>query len=99
MPECVISKAARSDLRDIARYTTKTWGADQAVRYTAGLQDCFQMLAQRPGMGRACGAVSEGLRRFETGKHAIFYLGLAEGILIVRILHQQMLPAKSRFET
>jgi plasmid stabilization system protein ParE len=36
-----------------------------------------------------------GLRRFEIGKHVVFYVLLSNGIKIVRVLHQQMIPAKS----
>jgi plasmid stabilization system protein ParE len=49
-------------------------------------------------MGRGCDLVSIGLRRFERGKHVVFYRIVTGGILIVRVLHQQMIPAKSRFE-
>jgi toxin ParE1/3/4 len=49
-------------------------------------------------MGRACDSVSLGLRRFEHGKHVVFYRIVAGGILIVRVLHQRMLPAPSRFD-
>ena len=36
-----------------------------------------------------------GLRRFEIGKDVVFYVLLSNGIKIVRVLHQQMIPAKS----
>jgi len=49
-------------------------------------------------MGRGCDSVSIGLRRFEHGKHIVFYRIVTEGILIVRVLRQRMLPVKSRFE-
>ena len=38
------------------------------------------------------------MSRFEVGKHVIFYMLEPEEIVIVRILHQQMLPTKSRME-
>jgi plasmid stabilization system protein ParE len=38
------------------------------------------------------------LRRFEVGKHVVFYRLNPGGIRIVRVLHQQMIPAKLRFE-
>jgi toxin ParE1/3/4 len=57
------------------------------------------MLAQSPGMGRGCDSVSTGLRRFEHGKHVVFYRTVTAGIVIVRVLHQRMLPVKSRFES
>jgi plasmid stabilization system protein ParE len=49
-------------------------------------------------MGRACDATSTGLRRHEQGKHVVFYRLKPDGIRIVRVLHQQMIPAKPHFE-
>jgi toxin ParE1/3/4 len=98
LPKYAVSDAARSDVRGIIRYTTVQWNGEQAARYAAGLQACFRMLSQSPGMGRGCDSVSIGLRRFEHGKHVVFYRIVAGGILIVRVLHQRMLPDKSRFE-
>jgi len=43
--------------------------------------------------------VSLGLRRFEHGKHVVFYRIVAGGILIVRVLHQRMMPVKPLFES
>jgi toxin ParE1/3/4 len=85
-------------MRAIVRYTTATWGKNQAIRYAKGLQSCFQILADNPGIGRACGDISAALRRHEYGKHVVFYRVKAGGIRIVRVLHQRMLPARARFE-
>jgi toxin ParE1/3/4 len=85
-------------LRAIARYTFETWGAAQAVRYLQGLQDAFQVLAANPELGRNCDSVSPGLRRHEQGKHVVFYRLKPEEIRIVRVLHQQMIPVRPRFE-
>jgi toxin ParE1/3/4 len=85
-------------LRNIARYTTEKWGEDQAVRYISGLRDCFALLAGKPQIGRTCDSLNAGLRRHEHGKHVIFYLPQPDGILVVRVLHHRMVPAKSHFE-
>ena len=98
MPKYVVSDAAGSDVRGIIRYTTLKWSAEQAARYAAGIQECFRMLAKTPGVGRACDPVSMGLRRFEHGKRVVFYRMVTSGILIVRVLHQQMLPSKPRLD-
>jgi toxin ParE1/3/4 len=98
LPKYAVSDAAGSDVRGIIQYTTLQWSAEQAARYAAGLHECFRMLAQTPGMGRGCDSVSIGLRRFEHGKHVVFYRIAAGGILIVRVLHQRMLPTTSRLE-
>ncbi len=85
-------------MRAIARYTLERWGADQAVRYIQGLQSCFKVLAENSGMGRPCDAISSGLRRHEVGKHVVFYRLQPDGIRVVRVLHQQMVPTHTRFE-
>ena len=71
---------------------------EQALRYTRDMQACFQLLADNSGIGRACDAISPGLRRHEQGKHVVFYRLKTDGIRVVRVLHQQMVPAKSRFD-
>lgn len=98
MPKFLVSSAAGSDIRGIIRYTTLKWSAEQATRYAAGIRKCFLTLAQSPGMGRGCDSVSGGLRRFEYGKHVVFYRVVTGEVLIVRVLHQQMIPEKRHFE-
>jgi toxin ParE1/3/4 len=98
MKRFVVSAEAQADIDLIAAYTTDTWGWQQTDCYLGQLEDSFQLLEQNPRMGRACDAVSSGLRRHELGKHVVFYQVLPGGIRIVRVLHQQMFPAKSHFE-
>lgn len=92
------SRRAEADLVSIGAHTLKTWGADQTIRYVAGLRACCQMLADKPEAGRVCDDVRRGLRRMEHGRHVIFYRPDAEGILISRVLHQRMLPRRYRIE-
>ena len=49
------------------------------------------MLADNPGLGRACDYVRPGLRRMECARHVVFYRESGGGILVSRILHQRML--------
>ena len=79
---------------NIGSYTLRTWGDDQADRYLGDLEDCFQQLADTPGLGRQCDEIRPGLRRLEHGRHVIFYCQQAQGILISRILHRRMLPER-----
>ncbi|HME58787.1 MAG TPA: type II toxin-antitoxin system RelE/ParE family toxin [Terracidiphilus sp.] len=98
MKRSVVSVEAQADIDLIAAYTTDTWGWQQTDRYLNKLEDSIQLLAQNPEMGRACDAISPGLRRHEQGKHVVFYRLKPGGIRIVRVLHQQMIPAKPHFE-
>lgn len=97
MPEFWLSGAARKDLKEIANYTLKAWGEKQMWKYTRDITRCCAFLAAGPESGRQCDRLALGLRRFEVGKHVIFYLREPERIIVVRILHQQMLPTSKLF--
>ena len=82
----------------IAEYTRNRWGEDQMIRYLDGLEVCCQQLVVSPLLGRSCNEIRAELRRIEHGSHVIFYRSVAEGILIVRILHRSMLPGRQLIE-
>jgi toxin ParE1/3/4 len=88
------SRQAEADLLAIGRYTIRTWGMDQAVRYIDDLEACCRMLAANPTLGRVCDDIRAGLRRIERGRHVVFYRQAVGGILVSRILHRRMLPEK-----
>jgi toxin ParE1/3/4 len=89
-----LSALAELDLEDISDYTTDVWGQRQAVAYLESLVECFIRIAEMPNLGRPCGAVRPGFRRVEEGKHVVFYKPLKNGVVISRILHQGMIPAR-----
>jgi toxin ParE1/3/4 len=93
-----LSRRADADLMNIAAYTLRTWGEEQAAHYIGGLEACFHMLANNPELGRTCDYVRLGLRRIEHGQHVVFYRQEVGGILISRILHQRMLPGRRTIE-
>jgi len=92
------SHMAKADLLSIGVFTIQNWGAAQAERYLDGLEKCAQMLARNPAVGRRCDWIRPGLRRFEKGRHVIFYRLEQDCILVARILHQGMLPDQQAFE-
>jgi toxin ParE1/3/4 len=98
MPKVRISVEAEADIGEIAKYTTRTWGLRQTDVYLASLQEGFDLLARNPLIGMRCDSLHSGLRRFGVEKHVVFYLQHTDGILIVRVLHQRMLPAKLQFD-
>ena len=98
MKHARISLEAEADIDRIAAYTTNVWGERQADRYLGQLEDSFQLLAKNPSLGRSCDAILTDLRRFEVGKHVVFYQTEPNGIRVVRVLHQQMLPSEPHFE-
>lgn len=96
MPRFRISCLAEADLAEIAEYTLRTWSERQAIRYPSDIENCCQMLADHPGLGRACDDIYPGLRRMEHSQHVVFYVEEEGGILVARILHHRMLPARER---
>ena len=93
-----VARLAVSDLKSILLYTMKNWGSAQAIQYKQELQNGFQLLADNQSLGRSCDSIHPGLRRFEIGKHVVFYIPEPSGVLIVRVLYQQMIPASFHFE-
>ena len=92
MAQVRISVEAEADIDQIAAHTTNTWGWRQTNQYLAKLEDGFDLLAQNPSIGRSCDSIRAGIRRFEIGRHVVFYLPESGGVLVVRVLHQRMLP-------
>ena len=92
------SHRAEADLPRISEYTLRTWGKTHAVGYLDEMQKCCQTLADNPELGRLCSEIRTGLHRLEHGKHVVFYRREPFGILVVRILHQRMLPERHPIE-
>jgi toxin ParE1/3/4 len=92
-----LTRKAQTDFADILRYSTDTWGVEQAERYLALLLKGLDLIAQKPGVGRPYERLGPGLRRFEVGKHVVFYKRNRNGILVSRILHQSRLPTRLQF--
>ncbi len=86
-----LTEAAKSDLKDIARFTQKRWGVEQRNKYLKVLDDSFHQLARNPAAGRSCNEIKTGYYKFPTGSHMIFYRKKVDlKIQIVRILHESM---------
>lgn len=85
-----VSRSARADLKNIARYSQKIWGARQRRIYLKGLDLAFHFLAENPLAGVPCDYVAQGLRKHRFESHTIFYEMVNHEILIVRVLHKSM---------
>ncbi len=91
MPNFYLTEKAKSDLKNIARFTQKRWGKEQRNLYLKSMDECFQQLSINPAMGRACSEVKSGFHKFPTGSHVIYFRSKNEKqIEIVRILHESM---------
>ncbi len=85
-----LSPRAQTDLEEIWAYTERGWGFDQATFYTRQIAHDIATIAARPAMGRACPEIRAGYYKYPTGSHVLFYRSIADGIDIVRILHERM---------
>jgi toxin ParE1/3/4 len=68
----VLAPAALADLRDIARYTKREWGAVQAKRYRDRLEQCIEALASDQVRFKDMSHVAIGLRMICCEHHYIF---------------------------
>lgn len=50
--EYKLSRQARTNIKDIARYTDRYFGAGQTHEYLNGLYYSFEILAENPKLGR-----------------------------------------------
>jgi plasmid stabilization system protein ParE len=87
----VVSKGGGADLIDIARYTTKKWGAAQCRAYISQLEQGAEAIAKGEGTFKEVGGLYPELRVALCGKHYIFCLPrLGDLPLIVAIFHERM---------
>lgn len=89
-----LTAEAHADLVEIAIYTAERWGDRQEEIYVGRLYERFAALAEDPALGKTCGDIRPGLRRVREGSHVVFFERTGGGALIVRVLHQSMLPEK-----
>lgn len=91
MAEYEITPGVQSDLLDIGRYTTRTWGAAQALRYKASLTGAFAAIARDEIRSRAVKKSRPELRFARCEHHYIFFQ-VREGRepLILAVLHERM---------
>ena len=86
-----LTRSAQADLKSIAKFTQERWGVRQRNTYLREIDQVFRALAKNPVMGRACGEVREGYRKFPHGSHVIYYRqDDTDLLLVVRILHMTM---------
>jgi len=86
MPRVLKTPEAELDLLEIAAYID----ADNPVaaeRLLDTFQEKFRLLSEFPGLGPRRDELVPSLRSFPVRSYIIFYLPLADGIEVVRVLH------------
>ena len=91
--EYELSELARSNVKEIARYTIDHFGEAQADEYLDGLFYSFDLLTDNPKMGRNVHSdLSGNLRRFTYRSHYVIYeiRGNVIRIATIRNLRQKL---------
>ena len=78
--------AASADMRRVARENRAAWGEAQAALYSAKLRDDIKSLRESP-LRFPEYEPRPGLRRINSGRHAVFYLVFNDRIEIVAVRH------------
>ena len=82
---------AKSDLKDIAVFTSRRWRRELRNIYLKQFDESFWLLVENPDIGKACDEIRDGYRKFPQGSHVIFYQQIgSQNIQIIRILHKSM---------
>lgn len=90
MPRYDFTRRALVDLQEIATYTRKAWGVEQARLYREELELSIQKLALSPGMGRSREDLAPSVHSFPVARHVAFYIQREDGITVLRLLHPSM---------
>lgn len=91
MVEVSLRPTAKSDLRDITRYTREHWSDDQAEFYLDQILDMIEQIGDHPFSGQHLVDIREGYRRRAVGHHHVLYAIMADGsVEIARILHEKL---------
>ena len=91
MPSFTLTNTAKADLKEIGHYTQENLGREQRILYLNMLDACFHRLATNPLLGKDCGEIRDGYRKFNAGSHLIFYRQKSiETVEVVRVLHCRM---------
>lgn len=92
MKPVAYSEEAENDLFEIGVYSWVEWGQEQSEIYHDRLIDaCEHIIPRKLKFARAV-AQRPGLLRWRCERHLIYFRVEPDCILIVRILHERMLP-------
>lgn len=85
-----LSEAARGDVDRLYEYGILNFGLRKADSYYDGLIEQFEFLAESPRIAKNSEELAANLLRFHYRRHIIFFIPTDVGILIVRVLGEEM---------
>lgn len=89
MPSYDLTLAAETDLRDIWRYTYKTWGFDQAEKYFDQIEACCEAVGDTRARSKSLEGLQEGVHIHRCEHHFIVWMAGTRPAIIA-ILHERM---------
>ncbi|MDL2263607.1 type II toxin-antitoxin system RelE/ParE family toxin [Synergistaceae bacterium OttesenSCG-928-I11] len=93
MRKIVLSAEARQDIKEIARYTVRRWGKDQAEKYLEGLREQIKFIQNMPAAGSdRSQELGSPFFSFPVDRHVVYYLYDEQQVSVIAILHQAMSP-------
>lgn len=84
------TNAARQDLKSIFTYTVRTWGKQQAEKYSAQLKSHLSDISKSAAFSKPVQCSRNNLKQSAVGRHIVVFEQTNTQILIVRILHEAM---------
>ncbi|MCK5532927.1 MAG: type II toxin-antitoxin system RelE/ParE family toxin [Halopseudomonas aestusnigri] len=88
-----IAPVAKSDLREIYRFSLKQWGQAPADAYLDSLKRAFWSLIEHPQLGTDRTDILRGVRSISVGSHNVYYRIKTNNVEIIRVLHGRQDPA------
>ena len=89
-----LSGPAIKDIGRIGEYTGREWGAAQKRKYLGLIKAGLKAIRATPGLGAPRDDIGKGRRAHPVRKHLIYYRETKTGLVIVRVLHENMDPGR-----
>ena len=86
MPTIIKRASARTDLIEIWE-NIADHSEGRADKFIDQLDQKIQLLGKKPNLGQPRDELAKDLRSFPFGRYIIFFLPLADGIELIRVLH------------
>ena len=85
-----ISHELKFDIDDLYAGGVLKYGLCQADKYYDGLIERFEFLTENSNIGLNSDELAPNLQRFPYGRHVIFFTNTDTGVMIVRVLGEEM---------
>ena len=90
MKRLLLSPKAKSDLNSIWDYTVERWGIEQGEAYIRELWGMLATCLENPEQATSAQNIRSSYRKAFSSSHVIYFKETANGIHVVRILHERM---------